>query len=232
MTAAGAHPECRQLAEASTRHLSSLYPPSDDGVWLQNADLFHSTLFHASTHQDPRTASPEEVEAEAQAVAEVARLACPLRVVLERVVATSSGAVVACWQIVGGTDPSQLREALAGALPRSSPQQAVRDTEILHTTLARLVKLPPVDPAATARGRRRRGLLRRPPVEEAAAAVLQEAVRKMTQDLCGLEATLDTLWCGCCCRVLSVPPTDPKAGLAGCCWPVRARSALRLCGLG
>eukprot|EP00887_Chlorella_sp_A99_P006394 scaffold3.g6394.t1 len=183
----------RRLADASLRHLVPLFP-GEDGVWLQRGTLFHSTLYHASLHLDPVPASAAEVAAEARAIAEVARAACPLRVVLERVVATSTGAVLACWQVAGGADPAALRAALAAALPRASRRQAVQDRAILHTTLARLVKLPPGGGAATGRlgARQRQGLARRPGDE--AVELVQRAVERMTQELCGVEATLDTLW--------------------------------------
>lgn len=136
--------------------------------------------------------------AEAEAVDRVAAGACPLRVVLERVVATSSGAVLALWQVAGGTDPAALRAALAAALPQASRQQAIRDRQILHTTLARIVKLPPGAAAGSGdvrsdRRRRRRGLARHS-YEAAAAEAVRQAVERMTAELCGLEATLGMLW--------------------------------------
>lgn len=36
------------LHNAARRHLLPILPP--EGVWLQNSALFHSTVFHASTH--------------------------------------------------------------------------------------------------------------------------------------------------------------------------------------
>lgn len=44
-------------------------------------------------------ASTEQVSAEAAAVAKVAAINCPVRAVLERVVATAGGVLVACWQV-------------------------------------------------------------------------------------------------------------------------------------
>jgi hypothetical protein len=51
--------------------------------------------------QAPQQASAAEVAAEVSAVRRAAAAACPIRAVLERVVATSSGVLVACWQVGG-----------------------------------------------------------------------------------------------------------------------------------
>jgi hypothetical protein len=41
-------PACRALAAAVTEHLAPLVPA--DGLWPQDSALFHSTIYHASTH--------------------------------------------------------------------------------------------------------------------------------------------------------------------------------------
>jgi hypothetical protein len=38
----------QSLKKALTQHLVPLFPP--DTVWLQNSELLHSTVYHASTH--------------------------------------------------------------------------------------------------------------------------------------------------------------------------------------
>ncbi len=38
----------RSLQEAVTQHLVPLFPPNT--LWLQNSELLHSTVYHASTH--------------------------------------------------------------------------------------------------------------------------------------------------------------------------------------
>lgn len=48
---------------------------------------------------------------------------CPMRTVLERVVATPGGALVACWQLLGGAEPARLRTALRAALPEAPTTQ-------------------------------------------------------------------------------------------------------------
>ena len=53
----------------------------------------------ATFMQNPVRASAGEVAAEAAAVVLTSRQSCPLHVALERVIATSSGNVVACWQV-------------------------------------------------------------------------------------------------------------------------------------
>lgn len=49
--------------------------------------------------QDPVPADQQQVAAEAAAVAGVASRTCPVQAVLDRLVITSTGMVVACWQV-------------------------------------------------------------------------------------------------------------------------------------
>ncbi|GAB4821342.1 hypothetical protein N2152v2_008388 [Parachlorella kessleri] len=173
------------LHDALERHLVPIMPEA--GMWVQNHGLYHSTVFHASTHTSPIPATLERVEDEKERIASVARQSCPLRVVLERVVATPGGTVLACWQLANGTDPARLRRELRAALPEAPAKQMVTDEAILHTTLARVVAQPRLaedrddQPADAVPG-------------SAGAAALQRAVHEMTQELCGVEATMDTLW--------------------------------------
>jgi hypothetical protein len=67
-------------------------------VW-QDPRLYHSNVHHASHHQDPQPATAAEVAAELQAIEAVARDSCALTVVLERVVVTPGGVLMACWQV-------------------------------------------------------------------------------------------------------------------------------------
>ena len=53
--------------------------------------------------------SHAEMLAEVAQVRGAARMLCPLQVVLERVVATPSGNIVACWQVVSGSEPAAIR---------------------------------------------------------------------------------------------------------------------------
>ena len=103
-----------------------------------------------------------------------------MQLALERIVATPGGTVIACWQIVDGTDVTDIRRWLQQVLPNASKQQVVTNNNILHTTLARLVAPPRVDGQDGGVG--------------AAAATLQAAVDSMTEELCGLRTTIDKLW--------------------------------------
>ena len=141
-------------------------------------------------------ASATEVDAEAAAIGAVGRGICPLHVVLERVVATAGGTVMACWQLAGGTEVAELRRRLAASLPHASGRQVVQDSAILHTTLARIVSPPRVEAegADGAQGQQQGQQEQREAAAEEAAVLLQAAVDQMTRQLCGLEATMDQLW--------------------------------------
>ncbi|EIE20274.1 hypothetical protein COCSUDRAFT_67560 [Coccomyxa subellipsoidea C-169] len=184
----------RALSAAVARHMSPL--AQDAGLWLQDPAKYHATLFHASTHEFPVEASSAEVETEVKAVERSAVHLCPIEVVLERVIATPTGNILACWQILGGSDPAAVRRhgspclpscqwALRGALPRAPPaeQQTVHDPAILHTTLARLLRLPRASAGRVLRSGAPDG-----------AELLRSAVARISADLCGLRATLPTLW--------------------------------------
>ncbi|XP_061950535.1 uncharacterized protein LOC133673692 isoform X2 [Populus nigra] len=69
-----------------------------DKVWFQNSSVYHSSMFHASHHIEPVPATEDEIEAEVNAVKAVADSLCPLKIVLDRVVLTSTGVLLGCWQ--------------------------------------------------------------------------------------------------------------------------------------
>ena len=71
-----------------------------------------------------------------------------------------------------GTEPRLLRDALRLQLPRSPKQQMVSSEVILHSTLARLLRLPPGLTAATL------------------TAQLTHAAQAMSNHLCGLSVRL------------------------------------------
>ncbi|CAM8981326.1 unnamed protein product [Rhodiola kirilowii] len=79
-------------------------------------------------------ATEQEIDIEAHAVQEVAAAACPLKIVLDRV--------------ISGTDPIEIRAALKAALPHAPEKQLVRtsivqyDNAILHTSFARILGHP------------------------------------------------------------------------------------------
>jgi len=179
------------VGAAVARALGAAVAPSS--LWLQDPKLVHATVHHASSHAQPVTASAAEVEAEAAAIAGVAAAACPVRATIERLLLTSSGVVVACWQALpGGAEPADIRAALAAALPRAPGPagQMVREPLIFHTTVARL--LAPLRAPHSWLGSRRAG--GGEPGPEAVAADVAAAVAGLSSELCGLTATFSELW--------------------------------------
>ncbi|MBA0834779.1 hypothetical protein Goarm_007104 [Gossypium armourianum] len=110
-------------------------------IWFQNSSLYHFSMFHASHHIAPVSASEIEIEDEAAAAKAVAEGLCPLEIVLDRVVLTSTGVLLGCWQVISGTDPVSIRAKLRTALPRA-PEKQLYDEAILHTSFARLLSHP------------------------------------------------------------------------------------------
>ncbi|BFG32749.1 hypothetical protein CerSpe_190230 [Prunus speciosa] len=82
-----------------------------------------------------------QIEAEAAAVRAVTQELCPLKIVLDRVVLTSTGVLLGCWQVISGSDPITIRAKLRTALPRA-PEKQLYDAAILHTSFARLLGHP------------------------------------------------------------------------------------------
>ncbi|XP_074316385.1 uncharacterized protein LOC141652700 [Silene latifolia] len=118
-------------------------PYFDSAIWFQNSSLYHFSMFHASHHISPVPATPEEIEAEAGAVKSIVQSLCPLKIVLERVILTSTGVLLGCWQVNSGTDPTTIRAKLRSALPHA-PEKQLYDAAILHTSFARLLGPPRV----------------------------------------------------------------------------------------
>ncbi|GFH16212.1 uncharacterized protein HaLaN_12592 [Haematococcus lacustris] len=160
------------LAQAVEEVLMPVLAPG--AIWKQDPGLYHATLFHASSHLKPVPAGSKEVLQEYAAIRAATSQLCPVAGVLERVVVTSTGVVVACWQAASaGTEPMALRKALAAALPNAPPPDAqmVKDTTMLHTTLARLLQ-----PPAAVHGRDQ-------PLD---AGLVRRAVEAVSDRLCGL----------------------------------------------
>lgn len=120
---------------------SIFLPHFDKMIWFQNSTMYHFSMFHASHHITPVPATEEEIEAEANAVKAVAEGLCPLKIVLDRVVLTSTGVLLGCWQVTSGTDPITIRAKLRTVLPRA-PEKQLYDAAILHTSFARLLGQP------------------------------------------------------------------------------------------
>ena len=64
---------------------------------------------HQSGVQHPVEASSAEVAAEVAAVRRAATPLCVLEVALDRVIASPTGNVLACWQVLGGSEPADVR---------------------------------------------------------------------------------------------------------------------------
>jgi len=175
------------LQKAAQDNLGKLV--SSKGIWFQDSDIYHSTVYHASTHQHPVAATPHEVRMELAAIAEAATSLCPLRVVLERVLVTGSGVVVAAWQVMSGAEPSTIRSRLLDALPRAPPpdMQTVREPDILYTTVARLLEAPVAPATKWMSHSEQQSLLQAP-------SALHDAAEAMTEELCGIEARIDSMW--------------------------------------
>lgn len=161
--------------------LRRFFPPAGgdfghgDSVWFQDSDLFHFSVFHASHHLAPVPASERERADELDAARRVAAAACPMDVVVERVVVSPSGAVMALWNVEAGSEPSALRAALREALPNAPGKQIVADRAIWHSTVARLLR-----PPATA--------------GDGGAAAALAAQNLLTEKLCGTRARLTKAW--------------------------------------
>lgn len=119
---------CRKLLGALQWHVLPLVP--QDGAWLQDPRFYHSTIFHASTHTNPVPALSSAIDAEAGAALRALNPLCPVRAVLERIVATSGGVLMACWQVLpGSTEPRRVRHVLRAALP-DAPREQVKSGRI------------------------------------------------------------------------------------------------------
>ncbi|XP_007037309.2 PREDICTED: uncharacterized protein LOC18604656 isoform X2 [Theobroma cacao] len=131
------------LKDGSVRPvLKAVNPPVRANVLYMSTEYsVPISMFHASHHIAPVPASEVEIEAEAAAVRAVAEGLCPLEIVLDRVILTSTGVLLGCWQVISGTDPISIRAMLRTALPRA-PGKQLYDAAILHTSFARLLGHP------------------------------------------------------------------------------------------
>ncbi|XP_062116492.1 uncharacterized protein LOC133830517 isoform X2 [Humulus lupulus] len=137
------------------------------------------SMFHASHHIEPVPATENEIEAEAAAVRDVSKTLCPLNIVLDRVVLTSTGVLLGCWQVVSGTDPVTIRAKLRTALPHA-PEKQLYDAAILHTSFARLLG----PPKASATETHNSDLVK----------FFHELVDQLNKKLRGFKATVSELW--------------------------------------
>ncbi|CAI6003980.1 unnamed protein product [Closterium sp. NIES-65] len=147
------------------------------GVWLQDPDVYHMSIFHASHHLSPVPATAKQLADEVRAVKGVSKRLCPLRVSLDRVILTATGVLLACWQVVEGTDPAELRDELKEALPRA-PKQQLYNRVMLHTSLARILA-PPTWPDGTLAHN-----------AESAMPIFRSIVSELNQKLCRKQHTV------------------------------------------
>ncbi len=108
---------CRGTAESRTCP-AGCRSVGDVGLLTQGAAL---TLLAARCAQHPVRATGTQVALEVAAVRAAAAPLCPPAVVLERVVLTPSGNLLACWQVAGGADPAALRRRAPVPDPESTP---------------------------------------------------------------------------------------------------------------
>jgi hypothetical protein len=118
--------------EHITRSLDELLPKQRYGsrLWYQNLTLLHSTLYHASTHLEPVPATEEQIEEEYDTIVRAATDLCPVIGVLDSVVFTDSGTLLALWHVAHGIsseEPANIRKTLRQVLPRASKSQVVHD---------------------------------------------------------------------------------------------------------
>ncbi|GBG66674.1 hypothetical protein CBR_g66809 [Chara braunii] len=155
------------------------------GVWYQDPQMFHVSLYHASNHIDTVPATTSEIDEETNAVARVARTSCPVVIALDRVIVTSTGAVIGCWQLLDGTEPAQLRKRLRSGLPRS-PQKQMNNQVLIHTSFARLL-VAPTSPNPVLQGQAEAQ-------ESHPTKLLLRMARELSKRLCRLRANLSELW--------------------------------------
>lgn len=156
-----------------------LLPYFGEAIWFQNSSMYHFSMFHASHHIAPVPATETEIEAEALAVKSVSKSICPMHIVLDRVVLTSTGVLLGCWQVVSGVDPVTIRAKLKAALPRA-PQKQLYNEAMLHTSLARLLGSP-----------------KKLSEEENKMSDLQifhDLVNRLNKKVAGVKATVSELW--------------------------------------
>ncbi|CAL6381212.1 unnamed protein product [Bathycoccus prasinos] len=145
----------------------------ETSVWLQNAELYHASVYHASHHLDAHKAKGNEIREEVRVVKESAKQICPIKITLERIVITSSGALVSVWNTRNtrdGGEISEFRQLLHDNLPNAPVNQIVSNKSIIHATLARFLGTTGTSENA------------------------KNVARELTNVLCGLEMTLPMAW--------------------------------------
>eukprot|EP00878_Enallax_costatus_P018701 GHUV01019700.1.p1 GENE.GHUV01019700.1~~GHUV01019700.1.p1 ORF type:complete len:234 (+),score=66.51 GHUV01019700.1:1040-1741(+) len=187
------HEAALQLHTAVRHALQQIL--ADESIWYQDPTLMHATMYHASDYKDPVPADQHLVATEVAAVAGVASRICPVQAALDRLVITSTGVLVACWQVLPRSgDPATLRAQLKSALPHAPPpeQQVVQDNAVFHITVARL--LAPAQHALPDHGAITSNGAGQVWDTKLLQQALQEVMEDLSDELCGLIAEFDELW--------------------------------------
>ncbi|XP_050937049.1 uncharacterized protein LOC103493987 isoform X3 [Cucumis melo] len=121
--------------------VKSIFDPYfDKAIWFQNSSLYHFSMFHASHHITPIPASNVEIEAEVAAVKSATEHMCRLKIVLDRVILTSTGVLLGCWQY----DAAILHTSFARLLGHPKISQTLGrssdELQLFHELVARLNK--------------------------------------------------------------------------------------------
>ncbi|GMH39971.1 hypothetical protein BSKO_07875 [Bryopsis sp. KO-2023] len=183
-----------RLLETALRHrLGGIVP--GELVWFQDTNIYHATIFHASSYEFPVVEDPGDV----QKVQSVGSTICPLRVILEKIVVTSTGVIIACWQVAGGSEPATFRRSLKEVFEHapSLKHQVIKSPWILHSTIARLVGTPPAESNSEARskisalGTREK---KKPETQHLDPTHIAHMADTLTSELCGLEMAIDNAW--------------------------------------
>ena len=123
-------------------------------------------------------ATPTQILTEFSSITAIGHHLCAVHAVLESVVITRSGTILALWQpIPGSTEPQNIRQELKHALPGASKKQVLKDTVLLHTTLARVARSSTVFSS-----------------EQNDSEALWSAAGAITREFCGLDMVMDTMW--------------------------------------
>eukprot|EP00271_Cylindrocystis_brebissonii_P007666 TRINITY_DN21256_c0_g1_i1.p1 TRINITY_DN21256_c0_g1~~TRINITY_DN21256_c0_g1_i1.p1 ORF type:complete len:336 (-),score=37.61 TRINITY_DN21256_c0_g1_i1:844-1851(-) len=163
--------------------VSSVVGPHFDkaAVWYQDTGMYHISMYHASHHLTPVPAESDEIKQEAAAVRAVVSRSCPMQLSLDRVVLTSTGVLLGCWQLLDGAEPAVMRDALKAALPRS-PAKQMYNRVMLHTSFARILR-PPLLPSGVTAGD-----------PATAIPILSGIVRELNKKLCKAQTVVRQLW--------------------------------------
>lgn len=175
--------ESPKVVETFVHSLERFIVPLIEGaggkIWMQPRDLFHTTVFHLSTHENPIEADEKRIVEETMLISSLLQsshgekdAACRMDVYLERIVVTRSGNLVACWQLMDGSavEMAEYRRLLQQTFPKSI--QTVAHDTVIHMTLARVVVFP----------------------DASLENILMKRLDEMNRELCGLQARFSQVW--------------------------------------